>query len=58
MLGCLETEACVCARDDDGAAGEAGRWHRGHLQELAIEELIEFGEPEHGFEAVGRMGDG
>ena len=49
MLRSLVSKTRVRPRDDDRAAREAGRRHGRHLEDLAVEELIEFGESGHTF---------
>lgn len=49
MLRSLESKTRVRPRDDDRAAREAGRRHRRHLEDLAVEEVIDFGESGHTF---------
>ena len=39
MLACVEAEACVGARHDDGLAVQVGLGEGGRLKELAAEEL-------------------
>ena len=47
MLSGLEPKTRVRTRDDDRTPCEAGCRHSRHLEDLAVEELIDFGESGH-----------
>ena len=52
MLRGLEPKTRVRTRDDDCSPCETGCGHGWHFEDLAVEELVDFGEVGHGFAFV------
>ena len=49
MLSGLEPKTRVRTRDDDCTACESGCGHSRHREDLAVQELVDFGEAGHDF---------